>query len=601
MTSHRNIQRFALASLLLSTLAGSASADIFNFTVDSAQSSVNINISATVNGRALSDSDSSSLTGFVNTDLLLPAFSFEQLNITDTSLALSRNLRFDLVVFLLGGVRIDANNLVFGIPGPTGSGIAGPPTPVALDGSFNQTGNLISGSGTILYSGVGILGGGITPGSMNLADQPAAPGDFAGSISQSGSTLRLQFPLSTTQTFDVDNNGTIIPVTIVVNGTVRANATTNATGWKVDADGNVTTAGNFSGGLPGASFPVAVFGPVISAARTVTIDAPLVVDRLDFSSPHAYTLTPSSPNSTASINSRIRVLQGSHRINTAVNAGQAFTLEVGSNSSLALTRLVQSQPLHLLNIRGTGSAEIERIEAGRLAIDNASVRVAHAPTGTTVPASRITQLTLSDGASLDVGSSGLVVDYNPLLAIPVTPVRDMILAGYNNGAWNGAGILSSLAQANSSYGVGYAESFQLFGLTGGTWQGLTIDSSAILVRATLLGDSNLDGVVGFTDLLALARNYNQAGNWIEGDSDYDGTVGFTDLLALARNYGQSLASDGGLLLAQTDLSHAFQTDFARAVALVPEPSTLLLMMAAPAILRARPRRSSRTCFASRRS
>ncbi len=594
MTIARSSRLVASASLAMSILTSSAHADLFNFTVDPAQSSVNINISATVNGTTLSDSDSSSLTGFVNTELLLPAYSFEQLNITNTSLALSRNLRFDLVVFLLGGVRIDANGLVFGIPGPTGSGVAGPPAPVALDGSFNQTNNLISGSGTILYTGVGLLGAGITPGNLNLADQPAAPGDFAGSVSQNGSNLRLQFPLSTTQTFNVDNNGTLIPVTIVVNGNVRANASTIATGWKSDASGNISSPAHFSGGLPGTSptsnFPVLVFGPVISAPRAITLDAPLSVDRIDFSSPHAYTLAPASSSSAlpASINSRIRVLQGDHHINTAVSAGQAFAIEVEPAANIRIRALSQSQPLHTLNVRGSGSVEISRLDAGRIAIDNALVRVAHAPVAPSPLPSRITQLTLTDNASLDVGTAGLVVDYNPLLAIPTTPVRDMILAAYNNGSWNGAGILSSIAQSNPAFGVGYAESFQLLGPNGGTWLNLNVDSSAVLVRATRLGDTNLDGIVNFTDLLALARNYNQPGNWIQGDADYDGNIGFTDLLALARNYGQSLPSPH-TLLTHNHLTHAFHSDFIRALAIVPEPATLLLIAAAPILLTLRRR------------
>lgn len=51
-----------------------------------------------------------------------------------------------------------------------------------------------------------------------------------------------------------------------------------------------------------------------------------------------------------------------------------------------------------------------------------------------------------------------------------------------------------------------------------------------------LGDANYDGIVGYTDLLALARNYNRPGTWSNGDFTGDGVVNFSDLLVLAKNY-----------------------------------------------------------------
>lgn len=64
----------------------------------------------------------------------------------------------------------------------------------------------------------------------------------------------------------------------------------------------------------------------------------------------------------------------------------------------------------------------------------------------------------------------------------------------------------------------------------------------------LAGDANRDRAVNFDDLLALARNYGQAGKTLsEGDADGDGTVDFNDLLALARNYNQTLAAPANAL------------------------------------------------------
>ena len=87
-----------------------------------------------------------------------------------------------------------------------------------------------------------------------------------------------------------------------------------------------------------------------------------------------------------------------------------------------------------------------------------------------------------------------------------------------------------------------------------------------LTHPVVPGDVNLDGKVDFSDLVALARNYGQAGGWLQGDFDNDGTVGFDDLTILARNYGQALTA------AQLGwLDPSLRSEVDRAFAEVPEP------------------------------
>lgn len=55
------------------------------------------------------------------------------------------------------------------------------------------------------------------------------------------------------------------------------------------------------------------------------------------------------------------------------------------------------------------------------------------------------------------------------------------------------------------------------------------------------GDTNLDGSVGFDDLVTLARNYGRSNaTWSMGDFNNDGTVAFDDFVTLARNYGNNV-------------------------------------------------------------
>jgi autotransporter-associated beta strand protein len=66
------------------------------------------------------------------------------------------------------------------------------------------------------------------------------------------------------------------------------------------------------------------------------------------------------------------------------------------------------------------------------------------------------------------------------------------------------------------------------------------------IRATLLGDSDLDGQVNVVDLANLAGNFGAATGmfWINGDFDNNASVNVADLADLAGNFGQSLSGIG---------------------------------------------------------
>jgi hypothetical protein len=114
---------------------------------------------------------------------------------------------------------------------------------------------------------------------------------------------------------------------------------------------------------------------------------------------------------------------------------------------------------------------------------------------------------------------------------------------------------------------------------------ITLDVSHFEIRWTLLGDTNLDGMVNVADLANLAGNFGvtTGATWIEGDFDRNGNVNVADLADLAGNFGNSLAGIGG------GASESF-TDSSTAV---PEPSGLSLLLSLTAATRVRPKRVSR--------
>jgi fibronectin-binding autotransporter adhesin len=202
-----------------------------------------------------------------------------------------------------------------------------------------------------------------------------------------------------------------------------------------------------------------------------------------------------------------------------------------------------------------------------------------------------TNLTLSPFALVDLNDGGIAMDYSGG-ATPYDAARSAIISGYNGGGWNGFGIMSTTAQTNPAAGVGYGEAGEIMGAGGGTFMGQGVDGDTLLVRYTLKGDASLDGKVDFTDLVALAQNYNTMTGtvpWNKGDFNYDGNVDFADLVALAQNYNQSLPS--AAQIGALGASAEFGEDLARAFAQVPEPgSASLLAVAALAMCRGRRRR-----------
>jgi hypothetical protein len=181
------------------------------------------------------------------------------------------------------------------------------------------------------------------------------------------------------------------------------------------------------------------------------------------------------------------------------------------------------------------------------------------------------------GGHLDLTDQNMVIDYGGGQESPLQQIRGYVKAAYNGGKWDGPGITSSNAAANSAAGIGYAEASDVLGLSGNAtalWNGQVVDATSVLLDYTLAGDADMDGKVDFADLVRLAQNYNDTSGtrtWSTGDFDYNGVVDFADLVKLAQNYNTSLptapipgAPDG------------FGQELGRAFAQVPEPATMTL-------------------------
>jgi autotransporter-associated beta strand protein len=176
---------------------------------------------------------------------------------------------------------------------------------------------------------------------------------------------------------------------------------------------------------------------------------------------------------------------------------------------------------------------------------------------------------IADPGGADLRGGKIVFDYAGTTS-PLNEVLQALVAGRSS---NYADFVPGLIRlksttATSSRGLGYIDD-----TTG----------SLLTVASTLYGDADLDFTVGFADLLAVAQSYNAPGVWSNGDFDYDGTVGFTDLLALAQNYGTTAMTDGTIRL-DADVASNFQSDWALARSLVPEPAVVTTLVGTACLL-----------------
>lgn len=239
--------------------------------------------------------------------------------------------------------------------------------------------------------------------------------------------------------------------------------------------------------------------------------------------------------------------------------GGSGTVILGGSNGYAIGTTVSAGTLITATNFSNGTiTNVSTTAVTGLNVVSGYARVAQKPSndadnGTTA----VPSLAIASGSNLDLTNNALIV-YNT--TSPLSQIKGLLQAGYNNGAWNGTGgIISSSAAASPSAhktALGYAQASDLT-LTGGTFYGRTVpDGTDALVAYVLSGDANLDGVVNALDFNALATGFGQNdGNqiWTQGDFNYDSKTNTLDFNALAGNFNMTTpipspdASLGGLV------------------------------------------------------
>jgi arabinogalactan endo-1,4-beta-galactosidase len=146
----------------------------------------------------------------------------------------------------------------------------------------------------------------------------------------------------------------------------------------------------------------------------------------------------------------------------------------------------------------------------------------------------------ASGSQLDIADNKLLVaggNIGTASGAIYSGLAGLIQSAHNGGAWNGPGITTRIAEAATgltSLGIATAADA---GYTGGTFGGVSVSPSDVLIMYTYAGDANLDGIISGDDYAAIDFNVAvpAASGWSNGDFNYDGILSGDDYSAIDFN------------------------------------------------------------------
>jgi autotransporter-associated beta strand protein len=371
--------------------------------------------------------------------------------------------------------------------------------------------------------------------------------------------------------------------------------------WGTANGGSWSTLGNWLGAPPQTAGDTANFTGSINVPSTVRLDGTWSVGAINFNNAKSYTIAQGSGGTLTLDNganqATVADLGGSHSITAPVALNSSTTVTV-ANSTDTLQISGPVSGAGSLTVAGAGSLTLAGAStyAGATFVSgNLNIATAAAlpmnnaltiqSTGRVTLAQSIGGLQLqsssiASGGKLDITNNHLLINYAGA-PDPISSIAAYVASGYNNGAWNGPGINSSAAAANSaSYALGYADSSDPGNPAG-------LSSATIEIKYTLLGDADLNGTVNGIDFGILAANFNHSvSRWDQGDFNYDNIVNGIDFTSLAANFNEAAS---GAAVGLSALSDPALLAFAEANGLmadVPEPAapTVLLLTSATTLL-----------------
>jgi hypothetical protein len=146
-------------------------------------------------------------------------------------------------------------------------------------------------------------------------------------------------------------------------------------------------------------------------------------------------------------------------------------------------------------------------------------------------------LSIAGGSKFNLNDNDLIVDYDTAGSSPI--------GGYLNGMYTGllglvqdgmdgsSGLTSITGDLRTALAI--SESSDTLGLTPGQtglFAGQTVDATAVLIKYTWRGDTNLDGKLNIDDYTHIDTGSSNTPSFAHGDINFDGRINIDDYLML---------------------------------------------------------------------
>ncbi|HEV8292103.1 MAG TPA: hypothetical protein VGP94_09270, partial [Tepidisphaeraceae bacterium] len=155
---------------------------------------------------------------------------------------------------------------------------------------------------------------------------------------------------------------------------------------------------------------------------------------------------------------------------------------------------------------------------------------------------RVTNLNLEPTTVLDLDSYSMIVQSTASgRSAALANIRSLIRSGRNNGAWNGNGIISSAAAADSSRNTGLAAIINDRGdgtVVRSELDGMAVDVNSILIKWTYNGDGDLSGTLNADDYARIDAGFasHSSTDYSSGDFNYTDTTNSDDYFMIDKAY-----------------------------------------------------------------
>ena len=291
----------------------------------------------------------------------------------------------------------------------------------------------------------------------------------------------------------------------------------------------------FSGGLfiSGGTAIISADLNMGSATGTLTLNSGSLLDTGTFTSARPIALTGTTATIDVSGGQTLALtgaFSGTGDLDKGTNTG---TLQLAQSNGASISGNVNvNGGMVIFGASSTGATNPLNVGGSLIIQSGAKFAVLSGGAVTSGVTNTIFNLALFGGGQADLANSGLITS----TLFPT--VRQYLINGYNNGAWNGTGGIDSInAATNTSHqtALGYTTG------TSSVGQGLHLGLNQTLVKYTLYGDANLDGTVDINDLNIVLSNLlsGNPATWDTGDFFYAGQTDISDLNAVLSNFFDS--------------------------------------------------------------